>query len=105
MDQSYVEQRQGGYWIAGTRVSLDSIIYQWREGLSPETIRESFPVLTLKQVYGAITYYLERREAVDAYLKQSEAEEEVTAKKLRATYPEIHKRFDALKESPRTRQP
>lgn len=99
MSQPYVEQRHDSYWIRGTRVSLDSIIYQWREGLSPETIRECFPVLTLTQVYGAITYYLEHRTEVDAYLRQSAAEEEAAAKKLRAMYPEVHKRFEALKKS------
>ena len=31
------------------------------EGESPETILQSFPTLTLAQVYGAIAYYLETR--------------------------------------------
>ena len=52
----YIEQRDGGYWISGTRVSLDSIVYRFLEGLSAESIRtDCFPVLTLEQVYGAIT--------------------------------------------------
>ena len=59
METQYVEKRDGGYWIAGTRVSLDSIVIAFLEGLSPETIvAECFPVLTLEQVYGALTYYL-----------------------------------------------
>lgn len=102
MSQPYVEQRHGSYWIMGTRVSLDSIVYQWQEGLSPETIQECFPALTLTQVYGAITYYLEHRTEVDAYLKQSGVEEEETAKKLRATYPEVHKRFAEIRKSLRS---
>ncbi|RMH84654.1 MAG: DUF433 domain-containing protein, partial [Calditrichaeota bacterium] len=64
-----------GYWIAGTRVSLDSVVYAFLEGLSPETIvAECFPVLSLEQVYGAIAYYLSHRDEIDAYLKQAEAE-------------------------------
>ncbi len=26
--EPYIEQRDGGYWIRGTRVSLDSIVYR-----------------------------------------------------------------------------
>jgi len=56
MNKVYVEERDGGYWIAGTRVSLDSIVYAFRRGAAPESIRRSFPVLTLEEVYGAITF-------------------------------------------------
>lgn len=58
MNSPYVEQREGGFWVAGTRVSLDSLVYPFRRGASPETIRSSFPILTLEQVYGAIAFYL-----------------------------------------------
>jgi uncharacterized protein (DUF433 family) len=72
---SYVEQRDNGYWIAYTRVSLDSIVVAFLQGLSPETIAsECFPALTLEQVYGAIAYYLGHRSEIDAYLQQAEAE-------------------------------
>ena len=74
MEKQYIEKRNEGYWVAGTRVSLDSVILAFLDGLSPETIvSECFPVLTLEQVYGAITYYLSRRDEMDAYLKQADA--------------------------------
>jgi uncharacterized protein (DUF433 family) len=53
----YVEQRNGGFYVAGTRVSLDSIVYSFNAGDSPETIRQNFSSLSLEQVYGAITFY------------------------------------------------
>lgn len=75
MEKQYIEKRNEGYWIAGTRVSLDSVILAFLDGLSPETIvSECFPALTLEQVYGAITYYLSRRDEMDVYLKQADAE-------------------------------
>jgi len=75
MDKSYVEQRDQGYWVAGARVSLDSVVLAFQAGLSPETIAaECFPVLDLEQVYGAITYYLAHRDDVDAYLRHSDME-------------------------------
>ena len=72
MKTQYVEKRNEGYWISGTRVSLDSVVLAFLDGLSPETIvAECFPVLTLEQIYGAITYYLSHQDEVDSYLKQS----------------------------------
>jgi uncharacterized protein (DUF433 family) len=75
VEKQYVEERDHGYWIAGTRVSLDSVILAFLGGLSAEAIvTECFPALTLEQVYGAITYYLAHRTEIDAYLQQADAE-------------------------------
>ena len=49
MSTTYVEQREGVYRVAGTRVSLDSIVYAFIPGQSAESIAQSFPVLTLEQ--------------------------------------------------------
>src|SRR5712672_3676495 len=65
-----IEQREGVYYVPGTRISLDSIVYAFREGCSPETIREEFEGLTLAHVYGAIAIYLDHRTDIDAYLLQ-----------------------------------
>ncbi len=71
--KTYVEYRNDAYWVEGTRISLDSIIYVFRQGLSPESIVQSFPLLTLEQVYGAIAFYLANRVEIDAYLIAEEA--------------------------------
>jgi uncharacterized protein (DUF433 family) len=71
--QSYVEERDGGYYIAGTRISLDSIVHAFQAGESPEGILRSFPLAgPLVRIYGAITFYLENQEKVEAYLKDQE---------------------------------
>jgi uncharacterized protein (DUF433 family) len=54
MAKEYIEERDGGYYVAGTRVSLDSIVQCFNEGLSPEAILEEFGTLTLAQVFGAM---------------------------------------------------
>jgi uncharacterized protein (DUF433 family) len=75
MEKLYVQQRDGGYWVDDTRVSLDSVVLAFLQGLSPETIAgECFPTLTLEQAYGAIAYYLAHRQEIDAYLNQADAE-------------------------------
>jgi uncharacterized protein (DUF433 family) len=66
---TYVRKRDGVYRITGTRVALDSVIDAFLDGQSAESIAQSFPTLTLEQVYGAIAYYLAQRDVVDAYLK------------------------------------
>jgi uncharacterized protein (DUF433 family) len=69
----YVERRQGGYYIAGTRISLDSVVRPFKNGASPEALLRSFPLIgSLENVYGAITFYLSNREAVEAYLHDQE---------------------------------
>lgn len=73
MSELYVEKRDGGYWVKGTRVSLDSVVYAFRRGASPESIMQSFPVLKLEQVYGTLTYYLAHQSAVDSHLTESES--------------------------------
>ncbi len=51
MQSEYIEQRRGGYYIAGKRISLDSVVYSFNEGQSPEAIQEDFPSLELSQIY------------------------------------------------------
>jgi uncharacterized protein (DUF433 family) len=88
MEKAYVESHEGGYRISGTRVSLDSVVLAFLQGLSPETIAaECLPTLTLEQVYGAIAYYLAHRPEVDAYLKQADAEFEALRQTVHSTAP------------------
>ena len=68
MIKEYVERRDGSLYVAGTRVSLDSIVHAFHRGDSPETICQNFELLNLEQVYGAIAYYLANKPEVDSYL-------------------------------------
>jgi uncharacterized protein (DUF433 family) len=60
--------------VAGTRVRLASIVFLHRQGASPERIHESFPSVSLPDVYAVIAYYLRHRPEVDAYLDDLDAE-------------------------------
>jgi uncharacterized protein (DUF433 family) len=66
--KEYIEERDGNYYVAGTRISLDSIVHAFRRGESPETICQNFELLRLEEVYGAIAYYLANQIGIDAYL-------------------------------------
>jgi uncharacterized protein (DUF433 family) len=98
MSKEYIEQRDGGYYIAGTRISLDSVVYAFRRGAPPEGIRHSYPLLTLEEVYGAIAYYLAHQEQIDAYLKEQEARYESERQAERAADPEFYQKFDSIRQ-------
>ncbi|MEK7405789.1 MAG: DUF433 domain-containing protein [Acidobacteriota bacterium] len=51
-------------------MSLASIIHSFRDGASPETIQQSFPSLSLAQVYGVIAFYLSHPQESEAYLRE-----------------------------------
>ena len=69
----YVEQRNGGYYVAGVRISLDSIVYAYKRGETPQQILEDFPLLDkLSRVYGAIAFYLDNQEMVEEYLTEQQ---------------------------------
>jgi uncharacterized protein (DUF433 family) len=102
MNKVYVEERDGGYWIAGTRVSLDSVVYAFRRGAAPETIRRSFPLLTLEEVYGAITFYLAHEQEIDEHLHQSELKFEAEAQQRREQFrranPDLYDRLTRARQ-------
>ncbi|MBD2497861.1 DUF433 domain-containing protein [Nostoc sp. FACHB-280] len=95
--KSYVEFRKDAYWVEGTRISLDSIVYTFRKGLSPESIVQSFPLLTLEQVYGAIAFYLANRTEIDAYLAAEEAAFDSMPQPLQASNPDLYNKLIAAK--------
>lgn len=73
--------------VGGTRVTLDTIVEAFREGLTPEEIQQQYPSLDLPHVYAAVTYYLHHRPEVEEYLRgRSRHREEVRQ--------EVETRFD-----------
>ena len=94
----------GFFRVAGTRVSLDSIVYAFLSGQSAESIAQSFPVLKLEQVYGAITFYLANRETIDRYLEAQEHEYDAKRAAARAADPMFYQKLaDAKRQSPAVR--
>ena len=98
MAKEYVEYRDGGYWIAGTRVSLDSVVYAFLDGLSPESIAESFDTLVLEEIYGALAFYLGHREEIDTYLRQSETEFDALYRRMRDAHPLLYQKIEQAQQ-------
>ena len=93
MAKDYVEERTGAYFIAGTRVSLDSIVYAFLRGDSPEGIAESFPSVTLEQVLGSLAFYLANRDRIDQYLHQASSDFERIRREARKKNPILYARL------------
>jgi uncharacterized protein (DUF433 family) len=98
----YIDDRDGGLYLAGSSVSLDSAAIAFQEGASPEKIVESFPTMRLAQVYGAIAYYLENEELINEYLVVGEQELQRRIRPLSLTNPDLFARLQAARrQSPK----
>jgi len=60
--------------VGKTRIPLDTVVYAFNQGATPEEIVMSYTSLELGDVYAVVNYYLHNRVDVDAYLSQREAE-------------------------------
>ena len=98
MAKEYIEQRAGGLYVAGTRVSLASVILRFRHGASPEDILQDFPSLaSLENVNGAIAYYQANQPRVEEYLRPQEEKWEEFRKTADPVPPGLGARLEGLR--------
>jgi uncharacterized protein (DUF433 family) len=89
MQKEYIRIVEGAYRIGDTRVSLDSLVYLFREGMSAESMVESHPALTLEQVHGALAFYLGNQNEIDQYLAEGQRAAQLQHLQLRQTNAEL----------------
>jgi uncharacterized protein (DUF433 family) len=80
--------------VGNSRVTLDTLLAEYRKGASPEKIAEEFDAITLADVHFAIAYYLRHQDEVNAYLRWREAEAVRIRKDLESlgiAHPEMSK--------------
>src|SRR5262245_39552161 len=68
--------------VAGTRVTLDTVIDYFRTGASAEAIAERLPVLSAADVHAVLAYYLRHRDEVDRYLADQARQADATLASL-----------------------
>jgi uncharacterized protein (DUF433 family) len=90
----YVEIRNGAYYVAGTRIGLDVIVHEFRDGRSAEAIFDAYASIgSLAKLYGTLTFILEHPNEVDAYLREQNRRYE----EFKAAHPlpnDMVKRFE-----------
>ena len=103
MVRNFIEHRDSGYYLVGSRVPIDRIVREYRDGEQPEAIRSHYPTLSLEQVNGAIAFYLghkdevekamaERKRVEDEFSKTHSAPAHLKAKIERARQQQLARR-------------
>lgn len=96
MAQDYIERRDAGFYIVGSRVPIDRIVWEYWNGEDPQCIQSHYPTLTLQEVEGAIAFYLNHKDEVDKVIQENKrGEEEWIA--AHPTPPEIKAKYDRLR--------
>lgn len=78
--------KDGVIRVSKTRVTLDTIVAAFLEGLTAEEIATQYPVVPLADVYSVIGYYLNQKKKVEAYLKRREKSAEEVRKQNEARF-------------------
>jgi uncharacterized protein (DUF433 family) len=89
MPAEYVQLIEGVYRVGHTRVSLDSLVYLYREGVSAEGMVDRYPALTLEQVHGALAFYLGHHEEVDSYRAEGSRSAQLQQEQSRRTNADL----------------
>lgn len=81
-----LREEAGVIRVAGTRVTLDTIVSVFNAGATPEEIAQRYPTLQLADVYAVIGYYLHHREELDTYLCDRERQADAVQKENEARF-------------------
>ncbi len=75
--------------VGNSRISLDLVVEQYENGMTPEDMVRAYDALVLADVHAVIAYYLRRREEVRSYLKRRVQEAEAQRAKIEAERPRV----------------
>jgi uncharacterized protein (DUF433 family) len=77
----------GAVRVGKSRISLDLVVEQYENGMTPEDMVRAYDTLVLADVHAVIAYYLRHRDEVRAYLKRRADEAEALRAMIEAERP------------------
>ena len=90
----------GSIRIGTSRVPLDSVVREFTAGATAEQIQDDYPTLSVREIYGAISFFLDHESQMEEYLRRRDEE----ASQVRGA-SEDRPRIDALRKRIRERYP
>ena len=82
--------------LKGHRIGIESVLFDYLDGLTPEEIALRYPTLSLKEIYTTITFYWQNQSEVDAYLRAVEDHETLMRRAQELNPPPAVKRMREL---------
>jgi uncharacterized protein (DUF433 family) len=79
----------GAVRVGKSRISLDLVVEQYENGMTPEDMVRAYDTLVLADVHAVIAYYLRYRDEVRTYLKRREEEAAALRAKIEAERPRV----------------
>jgi uncharacterized protein (DUF433 family) len=73
--------------VAGTRVTLDTIVAAFGAGATAEEIAQQYSSISLADVYSVITYYLRHKTEVSAYLHTRDEQAATVREEVERRFP------------------
>jgi uncharacterized protein (DUF433 family) len=72
--------------VSGTRIPLERIVRAFLAGSTPEQIVQDFDVLSVKDVYAVVNYYLHHQAEVDTYVAEAAQDAAQTRREIEASH-------------------
>jgi len=82
--------------LKGHRVGIETILFDYLDGLTAEEIALRYPTLSMEKIYATLTYYWRKKSEIDAYLKAAEEHERHMREEQERNPPPIVTRLRTL---------
>jgi uncharacterized protein (DUF433 family) len=85
--------------LTGHRIGLLHIVDRYKEGVSPETISNAYPTLSLALIHKVIAFYLDHQDEVDSYVAatRQEIDRQAAMPSPGPTMVELRRRLESMR--------